>query len=180
MYYIHRVFQALMLFIKKISLHGNLILKSPIYKYDVQASCIKCGNNGEMILGQMNTQTNVHLVSWGGKLTIGNGCGFNRNVIIVSRNQISIGDKVLIGPNVCIYDHDHKFGGEGIIDNELNYGTVSIGNNVWIGAGTIVLKNTIIGNNCVIGAGCVVSGNIPDYSLVTTGNRDLKIEKLHK
>ena len=53
-------------------------------------------------------------------------------------------------------------------------GRVEIGNNVFIGAGVIVLPNTRIGNNCIIGAGSVVSGDIPDDS-IAVGNPCKKI-----
>lgn len=43
---------------------------------------------------------------------------------------------------------------------------VTIGDNVFIGAGAIVLPGSNIGNNCIIGAGCVVKGMIPDNSVV--------------
>ena len=46
---------------------------------------------------------------------------------------------------------------------------VIIGNNVWIGWGSIILKGTIIGDNCVIGAGSLVSGEFPD-NVVIAGN----------
>ena len=42
---------------------------------------------------------------------------------------------------------------------------ITIGNNVWIGAGAIILPGVTIGNNVVIGAGSVVTKNIPAYSL---------------
>ena len=181
MYWINRGLQAIRLLLRKLQLRGNLELSSPLCKYDIaRTTHIKCGNNGKMVLGDINVQTNVHLVSWGGMLIIGKGCSFNRNDIIVSRKQITIGNGTLIGPNVCIYDHDHAFGPNGIIKDKLNCGKIIIGNNVWIGAGTIILKNTTIGDNSVIGAGCVISGNIPDHSLVTAANRDLKIAQLHE
>lgn len=72
-----------------------------------------------------------------------------------------------MGPNVLIYDHDHDFRKEEGL-KKLKYKTapVDIGDNVWIGANTIILRGTKIGNNCVIGAGSVIKGCYPDNSIV--------------
>lgn len=51
----------------------------------------------------------------------------------------------------------------------LAYNSVSIGENSFIGAGTVILPGTKIGKSCIIGAGSVVKGNIPDYS-IAVGN----------
>ena len=65
------------------------------------------------------------------------------------------------------------------IDNEYKIGSVVIEDNVWIGAGVIILRNTTIGKNCIIGAGTIVKGNIPNNTIVTT-NREINIKKLVK
>ena len=117
-------------------------------------------------------------VNKGGKIII-DSCAINNNSIIVSLGEISIGSNVSIGPNVCIYDHDHAFGENGKIINKYKIGRVSIGNNVWIGAGSIILRDTIIGDNCVIGAGTIVKGEIPNNCLVTS-DRKMIISKLEK
>ena len=174
-YILNRVLGLISLFIKKALLRKTLILQAPVFRYDISRKAqLKCGNKGIMTLERISAETNVHLVSWGGRLTIKNGCSFNRNTIVVARKEISIGSNTLVGPNVCIYDHDHSFGAEGIIKHEYKYGEINIGNNVWIGAGAIILRGTTIGNNSIIGAGCVVSGNIPNNSLVTAENRHLR------
>ena len=46
-------------------------------------------------------------------LSIGNGCFINHNTIIMSRKSITIEDGVTVGPNVCIYDHDHDLQNRG-------------------------------------------------------------------
>lgn len=94
----------------------------------------------------------------------------------IAHKNIFIGDNTSIGPNVCIYDHDHKFGEQGKKQG-FNSSEVIIEENVWIGAGTIILRGTHIGKNCVIGAGCVIKGEVPENSLVTQ-NREVKIVKL--
>lgn len=75
---------------------------------------------------------------------------------------IEIGDYVTLAPRCHILAHDASTA------DTLGFtriGTVKIGNNVFVGAGTIILPGVCIGNNVVIGAGSVVSKDIPDNSL---------------
>lgn len=79
---------------------------------------------------------------------------------------IEIGDNVTFGPHVQVLAHDAS------TCNLIGYakiGKVKIGNNVFVGAGSIILPNVTIGDNCVIGAGSVVSKSIPPNS-VAVGN----------
>lgn len=92
---------------------------------------------------------------------IGNNSSINCNNIIACRERIEIGDNVMFSPNVFIYDHDHDFRvAGGVKAGKYRTASVKIGNNVWIGANTVILRGTEIGDNCVIGAGCVVKGII--------------------
>lgn len=124
-------------------------------------------------------KTSILSVNDGGNIEIGKNCFINNNVICVAHNDIRIGDNVSIGPNCCLYDHDHDFDENGQIHGKYKKGNIKIGDNVWLGAGVIILRNTIIGDNCIIGAGTVVKGKIPNNSLVTSG-RNLKIIPLKK
>ena len=79
---------------------------------------------------------------------------------------IEIGDNVTFGPHVQILAHDASTCGE------LGYakiGCVSIGDNVFVGAGSIILPNTSVGNRVIIGAGSVVTKSIPD-GVIVAGN----------
>ena len=96
----------------------------------------------------------------GAECIIGNNTSVNSNNMIACHEKIVIGDNVELSPNVQIYDHDHDFRAEGGIKaRKFKTSPIIIGNNVWIGANTVVLRGTTIGDNCVIGAGCVVKGN---------------------
>lgn len=79
---------------------------------------------------------------------------------------ITIGNNVTLAPRVHILAHDAS------TKHWLGYtkiGRVTIGNNVFIGAGTVVLPNVIIGDNCIIGANSVITKNIPEGT-VAAGN----------
>lgn len=106
------------------------------------------------------------LVRKGAKLKIGDEVGLNTNCIIACHESVSIGDGAEIGPNVCIYDHDHDFRCEGgIRAGKYRTAPVTIGRNVWIGANSVILKGTTLGDNCVIAAGSVVRGNVPENTV---------------
>ena len=99
----------------------------------------------------------------GGKLEIGKNFGMSNGCVVTAYDHIKIGDYVMLGPNVLIYDQDHDYRAEGgVAAMKFKTAPVVIGNNVWIGANTVVLRGTHIGNNCVIAAGCVVKADIPD------------------
>lgn len=79
---------------------------------------------------------------------------------------IDIGDNVTFAPHVQVLAHDAS------MHNVLGYtkiGRVSIGNGVFIGAGSIVLPNVKIGENSIIGAGSVVTKDVP-ANVVCVGN----------
>lgn len=72
---------------------------------------------------------------------------------------ISVGDDVTLASNVRILAHDASTAKIGGVRTKI--GIVEIGNNVFIGADSIVLCNTRIGDNVIIGAGSVVTKDIP-------------------
>ena len=112
-----------------------------------------------------------------GILQIGKNVGFNNNCLINCMDSIKIGDNVIFGQSVKIYDHDHDCKKDGNIRNN-GYMTapIVINDNVWIGSNCVILKGTNIGSNCVIGANTVVYGTIPDNSIVYS-ERKLKMKK---
>ena len=106
-----------------------------------------------------------------GFLHIGKNVGMS-STAIVCRERIRIGDDVLIGGNTVIYDTDfHSKNPEtrkGIKNNSNNSKRkeeVIIGDNVFIGAHTTILKGVHIGKNSLIGAGAVVTRNIPSNEI---------------
>ena len=101
-----------------------------------------------------------------GTVAVGDFTSINRNCIIVAHNSIKIGNNVAIGPNVCIYDHDHAWNKDGIINGKYKGAPIEIGNDCWIGANAIILAGAMIDKCSIIGAGTIVKGEIPDYSIV--------------
>lgn len=100
------------------------------------------------------------------ELLIGNNVSINHNCMVVCHKKIEIGNDVMLSPNVMIYDHDHDFRAEGGVKSmKYKNSPIKIGNNVWIGANSIILRGSIIGDNSVIAAGSIVKGIVPDNSV---------------
>lgn len=103
----------------------------------------------------------------GGYLTIGDRTSFNVGCIVVCKKRVNIGKSVSFGPNVMIYDHDHIMGKEnGVKNTGFQKKDIIIGDNCWIGAGSIILSGAKIGDNCIIAAGSVIKGVVPNNTLV--------------
>ena len=93
----------------------------------------------------------------------------NYNLTILDCGIIKIGDNVLIGPNVNIFGAGHPVHTD-LRLKELEYGLpITIGDNVWIGGGSIINANVAIGENTVIGSGSVVTKDIP-ANVIAAGN----------
>ncbi|MGN1419669.1 MAG: acyltransferase [Acutalibacteraceae bacterium] len=121
----------------------------------------------------------VLIVDKGAVLKIGSGVYFNEGMMISCKSKVEIGDGCQFGPNVKIFDNNHRYNSKQGVLPEHSCGNIQIGNNCWIAANVTILKNTKIGDNCVIGAGCVVSGVIPDGSVVTQ-SRKLEIRPIQE
>ena len=99
----------------------------------------------------------------GARLVIGENVSVNSNNIIVCRESIVIGGGVEFSPNVQVYDHDHDYRATGGINAKVfKTSPISIGNNVWIGCNSVVLRGASIGNNSVIAAGSIVKSFIKE------------------
>lgn len=114
-----------------------------------------------------------------GDLSIGDGVYFNEGVMLSCQELLSVGSGCRFGPNVKVFDNDHKFDADSGVSSELVTAPVRIGKNCWLGSNVVILRGTTIGDNCVIGAGCVVKGEIPAGSLVTM-SRELKIRPIRR
>ena len=108
--------------------------------------------------------------NWAGAhVHFGDNVYANFNLTLVDDTDIYVGDKVMFAPNVTVATAGHP------INPELRYQAmqynipVHIGNNVWIGANSVVLPGVTIGDNSVIGAGSVVTKDIPP-NVVAVGN----------
>lgn len=115
-----------------------------------------------------------------GRITIGNSVGIS-NAAITSASEVKIGNNVLIGAGVRIYDTDfHSIDPTERINERLDSilkKPIIIEDNVFVGAGSIILKGVTIGKNSVVGAGSIVTKSIPPNE-VWAGNPAKKIHSL--
>lgn len=167
-----RGIKALFFFIKYISIkftNRNSVHFSGIGRISLN-TIIYTKNGGEIWLyGRNQILELCKITSDKGKLIIGENSDFNRNCIVCCHNSIKIGKGTIFGPNCCIYDHDHLVRNGKAEKDKYITGEIVIGDNCWIGAGVIILKNTYIGDNCIIGAGTVVKGKVENNSILKQG-----------
>lgn len=97
--------------------------------------------------------------------------------IDVRRGKVEIGDNCLITHGCYILSHD---GAAHVLDeNDSGSGFVKIGEHVFIGVNTVVMRNVTIGSNSIIGAGSVVNKDIPE-GVVAVGNPIKIIKQISK
>ena len=143
-------------------------------------ACLSISNQGTISIGKrMSAFRGVTIAANGGNLSIGDDVFFNRNCNVVTREKVVIGNNCMFGPNVVIYDHDHKFDEHGTKREEYKTSPIIIEDHCWIGANTVVLRGAHIGEGSIIGAGTVIKGDIPPYSLVTS-DRSVQIRPIEK
>lgn len=107
------------------------------------------------------------LRSFDGWIKLGENCTVNRMSILYGNGGLDIGNHVRISPNVTILAQNHVFSDPDMLIHEQGMVSrgIKIEDNVWIGAGAILLDGVTIGAGSVIGAGAVVSKNIPPFSI---------------
>ncbi len=116
------------------------------------------GKGGWLRAGNCQFYSGVRLeVGQKGALIIGNGTYLNRNTLIVCEERVEIGENCKIAWDVIIMDSDLHPVNQAPLKNK----PVIIGDHVWIGCRSIILKGVSIGEGAIIAAGSVVTKNVP-------------------
>jgi acetyltransferase-like isoleucine patch superfamily enzyme len=102
-----------------------------------------------------------------GVLSIGANVFINRDVHIVARESVTIGDGCLFGERVSIHDENHVNSDPDVpvTKQGLRSAPVHIGSDVWLGANVVVLSGVSIGDRAVVAAGSVVTKDVPAGAL---------------
>ena len=143
------------------------------YNYSLKPSEIsKQKNLIQKIIGKTKENFTITAPFWcdyGYNIEVGEYFYSNHNLVILDGGKVTFGDNVFIAPNCGFYTAGHPIDFERR-NKELEYAyPISVGNNVWIGAGVQVMPGVTIGDNVVIGGGSVVVKDIPSNS-VAVGN----------
>ncbi|WP_411994833.1 sugar O-acetyltransferase [Agarivorans sp. DSG3-1] len=114
-------------------------------------------------------------VDYGDTVFIGDDVFINTNFTLVNSGKITIGDRVMIAPNVSLFSINHALdpelrktyinqqGEREVIDYPA---PITIGDDVWIGGHAVILAGVTVGNGSVIAAGAVVTKDVPSSVLV--------------
>jgi len=139
------------------------------------------GQSKKIVIGDHSiVQGELLLFAHGGEIQIGKWCFIGESARIWSSKKISIGDRVLVSHGVNIFDSlTHPLSAskrheqfKEIVTNghpsEIDLGEreVSIEDDVWLGANSMILRGVTLGKGCVVGAGAVVTKDVPAYTVV--------------
>lgn len=114
---------------------------------------------------------------YGTNIEVGDNFYSNYNLTILDVAKVTIGNNVMLAPNVSIFTAGHPIHPDSR-NSGYEYGIeISIGNNVWIGGNVVINPGVHIGNNVVIGSGSVVTKDIPD-NYIAAGNPCRLIRKI--
>lgn len=138
--------------------------------------CIEDIEKGNEIIKKLFSKTGNEFMimpnfycDYGFNIEIGEKFYSNHNLVILDANKVEFGDNVFIGPNCGFYTSGHPLD-YATRNKVLEYAKpIKVGNNVWIGGNVCVMPGVTIGDNVVIGAGSVVNKDIPS-NVVAVGN----------
>lgn len=153
---------------------GNRILRGYLFALRVTKSgsmlqvagshvISKCVHS-QLIIGNrvmLYNQVNFYLDAPGAKILIGDNTYINRRTEIMAKESVSIGRGCAISWDVVITDTDYHQ-----LEGTISTKPIVIGDEVWIGCKSIVLKGVTIGNGAVVAAGSVVTKDVEPYTLV--------------
>lgn len=151
----YRGLGRLFILVLKMGRRACMFAVKPMFKH--------CGRN--VIFNPFDSFT-YSSIKIGNDVFIGKGA-----VFLASKSTITIGDKVMFGPQVTIMGGDHNTSEIGCFMIDIKQKRtcddlpVVIENDVWIGTGAIILKGVTIGRGSIVAAGSVVTHSIPEFSI---------------
>lgn len=129
-----------------------------------------------------------YVISCGKNLRVMHGAEISPNIRAGANNalgtrcmiqsNVTLGDNVIMGPDVKIYSKNHAFDRTDIPVREQGdtHHETTLGNDVWVGANVLIMAGVTVGNHCILAAGAVVAKDVPDYAIV--GGNPAKIIRM--
>lgn len=164
----------------KLYIKGNLCVNyTPYYPRGKQIATLQIRKGAEVHFD------NRIEIGYGAMLSVGEDAYLKSGYLmlrlgtsLVCKRKMNIGNNVLIGRDACIYDSDYHT----IYDDKFQQTnpdkSVSIGDNVWMGARVLVLKGSRIGNDSVIAAGTIVSGEVNNNLVYAKKNKNEYVSEI--
>ncbi|TGO51785.1 hypothetical protein BCON_0154g00040 [Botryotinia convoluta] len=111
------------------------------------------------LFGKLGLDTNIEFCTWGCNTFIGKDVYINRDVSIFDSAPVQIGDRVLIGPGVCICTDTHELDALSRKQSQIrSYAKpIIIGDDCWIGGRAVIVAGVTIGNGSTVAAGAIVA-----------------------
>ncbi|KAG6949104.1 hypothetical protein JG688_00014779 [Phytophthora aleatoria] len=115
----------------------------------------------------------------GSNTRLGDNVYMNSNCVLLDEGEITIGNRVMLAPNVQLYTATHPLGPKTRATGYERTKPITIEDDVWIGGNVVVVPGVTIGRGAVIGAGSVVTKNVPPMCMYA-GNPAKFIKKIEE
>lgn len=151
------------------------VLDLSLFKDMINRTVYYCVNHTiGMKQANIGKNTKIHatvILRQARNIEIGDNCLINHNVALQAgkvNGKIKLGNHVGLGPNVMIFAFNHAFDirETPILEQDYYDADVVIGDDVWVGGGSIILAGVTIGKGAIIAAGAVVNHDVPEYAIV--------------
>ena len=151
----------------QLSAGKNLILEDNVCINALSTNGIQLGDNVSIARDSIIFCTGI-ISQKGTGIIIGDRTGISARAYLAGQGGITIGNDVIMGPNVQIFSENHNYSDTTITIKEQGVAkqAVVIGDDCWVGAGATILAGVTIGDGCVIAASSVVTKSVPANSIV--------------
>ncbi|MBR2556119.1 MAG: acyltransferase [Aeriscardovia sp.] len=160
-----RIFWGLFRLFREKAWNNKRLKLNGIMYYFGKNSRINTSGIGVCNLGRKTwVDDNCYFSASDASIEIGFNNYFSNNCRVVAMAGISIGDNNLLGPNVVIVDHNHRFSDKKQLICKQGYtkSPITIGSDVWLGANVIVSEGVSICDHVVVGANAVITKSITE------------------
>lgn len=166
---------------KSLEVYGWVLMRGPTGSIEIGDSVQLISSSWRCSASSLAHPVRLRTFSRDARIVLEDGCGLNGTSITARSKVIRIGRNVLFGPDCMVLDSDfhEPWPPERRKTNPgfENDAGVSIGENVWVGARSIILKGVTVGNNAVIAAGSVVAHPVPPDALA--GGNPARVLKMY-